>query len=56
MGKKVKKSETSEDLLRDLIIVQLGLAGLGRHQIREIVGVDMNRVTRILQHFKKKKE
>ena len=49
---KQKKSETTEDLLRDLMIVQLGLAGLGQHQIREIVGVDMHRVTRILRHFK----
>lgn len=50
---KQKKSETAEDLLRDLMIVQLGLAGLNQHQIREIVGVDMHRVTRILRHFKK---
>jgi hypothetical protein len=50
---KQKKSETTEDLLRDLMIVQLGLAGLGQHQIREIVGVDMHRVARILRHFKK---
>ena len=50
---KQKKSDATEDLLRDLMIVQLGLAGLGQHQIREIVGVDMHRVTRILRHFKK---
>jgi hypothetical protein len=55
MPKKKQKSETVEDLLRDLMIVQLGLAGLGQHQIREIVGVDMHRVSRILKHFKKSK-
>jgi transposase len=53
--KKTKKSESAEDLLRDLMIVQLGLAGLSRHQVREIVGVDIHRVTRILRHFKKSK-
>jgi hypothetical protein len=52
---KQKKAETVEDLLRDLMIIQLGLAGLTQHQIREIVGVDINRVSRILKHFKKNK-
>jgi len=37
----------------DLLIVQLGLAGLAQHQIREIVEVDMHRVNRIVKHFKK---
>jgi hypothetical protein len=50
-----KKTETTEDLLRDLMIIQLGLAGLNQHQVREIVGVDMHRVSRILKHFKKSK-
>lgn len=48
-----KKAQTTEELLRDLLIVQLGLAGLTQHQIREIVGVDIHRVNRILKHFKK---
>ncbi len=48
-----KKELTTDDLLRDLLIVQLGLAGLAQHQIREIVGVDMHRVNRIVKHFKK---
>jgi hypothetical protein len=51
-----RKVEPVEDLLRDLLIVQLGIAGLTGHQIREIVGVDMNRVTRILKHLKKRKK
>jgi hypothetical protein len=51
-----KKEQTVEDLLRDLMIVQLGLAGMGQHQIREIVGVDIYRVSRILKHFKKIKK
>jgi glycine cleavage system H lipoate-binding protein len=50
---KQKKEQTTEDLLRDLLIVQLGLTGLTQHQIREIVGVDIHRVNRIVKHFKK---
>jgi transposase len=51
--KRAKKSESVENLLRDLMIIQLGLAGLSQHQIREIVGVGIYRVGRILKHFKK---
>jgi len=43
----------AEEILRDLLIVQLALAGLTRHQIRETVGVDMNRVTRLVKHIKR---
>jgi len=52
-NEKQKKEQTIDDLLRDLLIVQLGLAGLTQHQIREIVGVDIHRVNRIVKHFKK---
>lgn len=48
-----KKTKTSEDFLRDILIAQLGLAGLTQHQIRKIVGCDMKYVTHILKHFKK---
>lgn len=51
-----KKSQTkgvsTDDLLRDMLIVQLGLAGLTQHQIREIAGVDIHRVNRIVKHLK----
>ena len=50
---KQRKEQATEDVLRDLLIVQLGLAGLAQHQIREIVGVDIHRVNRIVKHFKK---
>jgi hypothetical protein len=50
---KQRKEQTTEELLRDLLIVQLGLAGLTQHQIREIVGVDIHRVNRIVKHLKK---
>jgi len=49
-----KKEQSVEDLLRDLMIIQLGLAGLSQLQIREIVGVDIYRVNRIVKHFKKR--
>lgn len=54
MAKDKQKKETPlEDLIRDLMIIQLGLAGLGQREIREIVGVDIYRVSRIVKHFKK---
>ena len=52
-SKQQRKEQSIDDLLRDLLIVQLGIAGLTQHQIREIVGVDINRVNRIVKHFKK---
>ena len=52
-NEKRKKEQITDDLLRDLLIVQLGLAGLTQHQIREIVGVDIHRVNRIVKYFKK---
>ncbi len=50
---KSRKESSVEDLLRDLMIIQLGLAGIAQEKIREIVAVDMNRVSRIVQHLKK---
>ena len=54
MKKIVKRQgQSTEELLQDILIVQLGLAGLAQSQIRAIVGVDMKRVNRIVRHFKK---
>jgi len=50
---KSKKEQTVDELLRDLLIVQLGRAGLRQAQIREIVGVSMTRVNRIVKHIRK---
>jgi hypothetical protein len=50
------KRQSVEDLLRDLMIIQLALAGIGQHQIREIVGVDIYRVARIAKLIKRTKE
>jgi hypothetical protein len=46
---------SAEELLRDMMIVQLLLAGIGQHQIRKIVGVDIHRVSRIGKLLKKPK-
>lgn len=58
--RKSKNDETTEDLLRNLsnliqdhTIVQLGLAGVPQRQIREIMGVDITRVNKIVKHLKK---
>jgi hypothetical protein len=40
------------ELLRDLLITQLGIAGLPQPTIRQIVGCDINRVNRIVKHLK----
>lgn len=55
MAKKVKE-QSVQDVLRDLIIVQLVLAGIGQHQIREVAGVDIHRVSRIAKLLKRSKE
>jgi len=43
----------AEEVLRDMLIVQLALAGLTSHQIRETVGVGMNRVSRLVKYIKR---
>ena len=56
MAKTAKgKQQSVEELLRDMMIVQLALAGVGQHQIREIAGVDIHRVSRIAKLIKKPK-
>lgn len=53
MPDKRRTSERSTaSLLTDLLITQLGAAGVRQQAIREIVGCDINRVSRILKHIK----
>ncbi len=40
------------ELLKDLIIVQLGLAGVPQQSIRGILGCDINRVNKVVRHLK----
>jgi hypothetical protein len=44
--------DRTQELIRDLIIVQLGLAGVGQREIRAIVGGDANRISRIVKNLK----
>lgn len=41
------------ELLRHQIIIQLGLAGVAQRNIRQILGVDITRVNRILKEINK---
>jgi Trp operon repressor len=50
-----EKSDNVEELLRDIMIVQLLLAGVGQHEIRQIAGVGIHRVSRIGKLMKKTK-
>jgi len=46
-------SDDVAELLKDLLIAQLGTAGVPQQAIRKIVGCDMNRVSRIYKYVKK---
>ncbi len=55
MPKTKMSSNSSKDmaeLLKDLLITQLGIAQVPQQSIRQIVGCDMNRVNRIVKHLK----
>jgi hypothetical protein len=49
------ENERTEELLQDLMIIQLALADIPGHAIREIAGVSMARVTRILKALRLRK-
>jgi plasmid maintenance system antidote protein VapI len=51
-----KRTQSVEDILRDMFIAQLGVAGLTQRQIQGLVGVHITRVNRIVRHMKKLKE
>ncbi len=55
MPRKPKRdgSDTAE-VLKDMLIVQLGLAGVKQQTIRTIVGCNIGRVNRIVKHLKKR--
>lgn len=50
-----KKSNEQTELLRTLLIAQLGMAGVPQPTIRTIAKCDMNRVNSIVKHLKPKK-
>ena len=47
-----RNTDEVAETLKDLLITQLGLAGVSQQSIRQIVGCDMNRVNRIVKHLK----
>lgn len=53
-----KRTSTDErtELIRTLIIVQLGLAGVPQQSIRTIAGCDINRVNKILKQLNANKK
>lgn len=53
---KYSKEDTTNELLRDMMIIKLGLAGVPQNDIQEIVGVDILRVSRICKFLKKVKK
>ncbi len=50
--RRVPDGKDLTELLQDLMIVQLGLAGIPQAKIRHIVGCDIVRVNRIVRHLK----
>lgn len=49
------KLDTVIQLLQDLFILDAARAGLEKPAVRSLLGIDMNRVTRLWQHIKKTK-
>ncbi len=50
-NRKIIPSESAEDILRDILIVQLATAGMPQVKIREVVGADMHRVSYIVKNL-----
>jgi len=47
-----KEKDDATELLRDILIVQLGIAGVGRENIRKIARCNNNRVAMVLRLLK----
>lgn len=50
-----QQKDTTEELLRDLLILELSKARVPQQEIRKIVRCDIGRVTRIAKALKKAK-
>ena len=53
---KTKKPKSVEDLLTDLLIVELAKSKIPQPDIQKILGIDMNRISRIARYFKSRKK
>jgi len=58
MGRQGKAESSAKlvGLVQDLLIIELAKAGVSQPRIREIVGVDMARVSRIARHVKRSRK
>lgn len=54
MPEKMSVAEQQIELLRKILIVQLGLAGVPQTVVRKIVGGDIVRVNEVMKHLPKK--
>ena len=54
-NKEKSPEQITIDLLKDLLIVQLGRAAVPQVEIRKIVGCDMGRVNRIVKQMKRER-
>ena len=54
MAEKPSAAEEQVELLKKILIVQLGLAGVSQRVVRKIVGGDIVRVNQIMKHLPKK--
>ena len=56
MPKTSASSDETTEILKDLLIVQLGVAGVPQAKIREIVGCNITRVNGIVRYLKPQKK
>lgn len=48
----IKELQNLSFLIKDLLIVELGVNGVKQMEIRKILGIDIHRVNRILKYLK----
>ena len=53
--KSQRDADATVEVLKDMLITQLGLAGVPQQSIRKIAGCSMNRVNAIVKHLKRAK-
>lgn len=50
-----RNADPAVEVLKDILITQLGLAGVQQQNIRKVVGCSINRVNAIVKHLKSTK-
>ena len=50
-----RDTDAAVEVLKDILITQLGLAGVPQQSIRKIVGCSINRVNDVVKHLKSAK-